>query len=388
MPDVAVGNSAARFLRKLSHGVAGARTGAVEAATVEALAPKQADQALDRAIAAIEKETGKPLDAASRAELKQLFMEDGKRAIEELKRAGVDAQLSPRQQDAIEAIIEQGGSRPTLPVTADDRVDVKDQALGSWQSVTEKFKDQISAAAASVGRIDLNGMHVGTGFVVKDNLVLTNRHVLQGLAKSDGKGGWSFLGKPTITFDANPGPGRAREFAIRQKVVLAGPEDIDLQSNVIDFSKLDFAVLECEVTGGGTFPPPLPLEGDADKVTVGRPVFTIGYPAPPPAHVSKVYGTEVLERLFSHRYGVKRFAPGEIDRGMGGDASTGVTVFTHDATTLAGNSGSCVVDFGNDGRLVVGLHFGGRPSTANYAHSNARLRSKLEDLGFTWKDWI
>src|SRR5688500_7690918 len=107
-------NSATRFLRKLSHGVAGARTGAVEAATVEALAPAQVDRVLDRAIAAIEKETGRSLDSASRAELAGLFKEDGKRAIEELKQAGVNASLTPRQEDALEAIVEQGGSRPTI----------------------------------------------------------------------------------------------------------------------------------------------------------------------------------------------------------------------------------------------------------------------------------
>jgi V8-like Glu-specific endopeptidase len=86
---------------------------------------------------------------------------------------------------------------------------------------------------------------------------------------------------------------------------------------------------------------------------------------------------------------VKRFAPGEIDRALGSAADgTGETVFAHDATTLGGNSGSCVVDLGNDGRLVVGLHFAGIPKHANYAHANARLRAQLADLGFTWKAWI
>ena len=65
-------------------------------------------------------------------------------------------------------------------------------------------------------------------------------------------------------------------------------------------------------------------------------------------------------KLFQFRYGVKRYAPGEIDRGLGSRADrTGETVFAHDSTTLGGNSGSCVVDLGNDGRLVVGLHFAG-----------------------------
>jgi V8-like Glu-specific endopeptidase len=63
-------------------------------------------------------------------------------------------------------------------------------------------------------------------------------------------------------------------------------------------------------------------------------------------------------------------------------------VFGHDATTLSGNSGSCVVDLGNDGRLVVGLHFAGVPKQANYAHSSACLRGPLAELGLGWKDWL
>jgi V8-like Glu-specific endopeptidase len=376
--------NAARFLRKLSHGVAAARTGAVEAATVEALAPSHAEEVLERAIATIEKESGKSLDAGSRAELARLFMEDGKRAIAELKRAGVNAQLDSRQEDALEAIVELDGSRPTLSVSADDGIDLNDETLGQWQAVTKKFEKQISVVASAVGRIDVDGRHAGTGFVVKGGTILTNRHVLQALAEPDGTGAWTFQGQPTITFDANPAQSRERQFMIRKRVVLAGPEAIN--PFALDFNKLDFAILECEVEGRASFPAPLPLEGDAEKVTTGRPIFTIGYPAPPPYGV---YASDVLERLFRHRYGVKRFSPGEIERGMGSAADgTGETVFAHDATTLGGNSGSCVVDLGNDGRLVVGLHFAGAPKVANYAHANAPLRVTLANLGFTWKDWI
>jgi V8-like Glu-specific endopeptidase len=383
MPRAASSAAAARYLRKLSHGVAGARTGAVEAATAEALSPARVEMALERAIAAIEKETGAPLDPSSRGELERLFTEDGARAVEDLKRAGIKARLDPRQQDALEAIVEQDGSRPTLPLSPDDRLDVKDETLGQWQSAAKKFEKQIAAAAAAVGRIDVDGRHIGTGFVVKDGVVLTNRHVLQDLATVDAAGVWTFKGEPTITFDANPAGSRARQFRIHKRVVVAGRDPIDL--NNIDPNKLDFAVLECQVDGGG-FPSPLPLEADADKVLVKRPIFTIGYPAPPKRGA---YSSDVLNRLFRHRYGVKRFAPGEIDRGIGSaDKKTGDTVFAHDATTLGGNSGSCVIDFGNDGRLVVGLHFAGTPRSMNYAHSNARLRAALADAGFTWKDWV
>jgi len=379
MTDSTPRSGAARYLRKLSHGVAGARTGAVEAATVEALSGQRADDALDQAIQSIEAETGKPLDASARAELGELFLKDGKRAIEQLKQAGVGARLAPREEDALEAIVELDGSRPSLAISADDRVDVDAKGLGQWRGVTKKFRDQIKAVASAVGRIDLDGAHVGTGHVVKQGFVLTNRHVLQELATQQGAGKWVFKGEPTITFDAKPEETRERQFKIK-KVVLAGPKAIDPE--LVDYRKLDFAILECEP--GAAFPAPLFLESDADKIEVGRPVFTIGYPAQP---AYDVYESEVLRKLFRYRYGVKRFSPGEIDRGFGQNED-GETVFAHDATTLGGNSGSCVVDFGNDGQLVVGLHFAGVPKEANYAHASALLRGKLGDLGLTWKEWV
>ncbi len=375
---------AARFLRKLSHGVAGARTGAVEAATSEALSAEHADEALERTIQTIERESGAKLDPTSRAELERLFREDAKRAIEQLKKEGVKAELDARQEAALEAIVEVDGSRPTLAVSAEDWIDLDDQTLGQWRGVAKKFAEQISAVATAVGRIDLDGRHKGTGFVVKGGLILTNRHVLQELAHQRSSGEWEFKGEPTITFDANPEKSRSRQFKIRPKVILAGPDVIDPAA--VDYNKLDFAILECEPTGGQTFPAPLSLESDADKIAEGRPIFAIGYPAHPGYDT---YESNVLDRLFRYRYGVKRFSPGEIDRGLGSATDgTGEAVFAHDATTLGGNSGSCVVDLGNDGQLVVGLHFAGVPKQANYAHSNARLRDRLADLGLSWKEWI
>jgi S1-C subfamily serine protease len=367
----------------MSHGVAGARTGAVEAATAEALSARHADAALERTIETIERESRRPVDPASRAELERLFREHGKGAIERLRKAGINAELDPRHDWALEAIVEVDGSRPTLAVSAEDRISLDDPTLGQWLGVAKRFAEPISAVATAVGRIDLDGRHKGTGFVVKEGLILTNRHVLQGLASQRETGTWEFRGEPTISFDANPEKSRDRQFTIT-RVVLTGPDQIDPVS--VDCNKLDFAILECEAPGGKAFPAPLSLESDADKIAEGRPVFAVGYPAHPGYDT---YESPVLDKLFRYRYGVKRFSPGEIDRGLGSTVDgTGEAVFAHDATTLGGNSGSCVVDFGNDGQLVVGLHFAGVPRQANYAHANARLHARLADLGLTWREWI
>jgi hypothetical protein len=385
MPGSAPKSRAARYIRKLSRSAtADSGLESVETAS-DALSPDRAEEALDLAIRSIERESGAKVDPAMRARLQKLLLEDGKRAMERLGDEGFEAQLLPREEDALEAIVEVNGSRPTLAVSPNDTVDYDDEMLKQWRESTKQFSAQISTVAAAVGRVDLNGKHQGTGFVIKPGLILTNRHVLQVLARLNRAGDWEFQGEPSITFDANPSSSRTRQFKIRKKVVRCGPQAID--PNHLDPTKLDFAVLECEVPAGGPgFPAPLSLESDANRITESRQIFAIGYPAAPAAGV---YDDDLLTQLFKHRYGVKRFSPGEIDRGFGTAADgTGETVFTHDATTLGGNSGSCVVDFAIDGQLVAGLHFAGAPKKQNFAHGNARLHPTFEGLGLTWKDQI
>lgn len=367
-----------RHLRRLAHGVGieageAGEGGVHEAATRDSLTPERAEEARERALEQIKSERGTPLEEELLRDLDELFLTHGKRALELLREEGAAAELEKNQEEAVEAIVEADGSRPTIRVGEAVAFDFKDKvlkrSLGRWVDAATKFRDGIERTAASVGRIDRDRRHQGTGFVVAENLVLTNRHVLQQIGEPDAQGGWRFLGEPSITFDVDPSSGRKRSFEILG-VVAAGPAEIPLFAPGLDFGLLDYAVLECEP--GDDFPPPLPVEGDSSKILSTRPVYTIGYPARP---ASGHYEFEVLERLFAHRYGVKRFAPGEIDAELGAlSGDDGRVSFGHDATTLGGSSGSCVVDFGNDGHLAVGLHFGGKPGALNYAHANARLR--------------
>jgi hypothetical protein len=81
----------ARYLRKLARAVGAEQTGALEAATQDALADVHAEEALELAVRTIERETGTTLEPQLRAALETLFLEDGKRAIQRLKQQGVDA---------------------------------------------------------------------------------------------------------------------------------------------------------------------------------------------------------------------------------------------------------------------------------------------------------
>ena len=163
------------------------------------------ERAREQARELVERERGEPLSSELVADLDLLFGERAEEAIALLKEHGADAQLDAAQAEAAEAIVEVDGSRPTLRLTDHDTVHPDDTgALGDWADDAKQFREQISRVASAVGRIDLDGRHMGTGFMVADNRILTNRHVLQALATEMQPGTWRFDGEATISFDADP----------------------------------------------------------------------------------------------------------------------------------------------------------------------------------------
>ena len=95
-------------------------------------------------------------------------------------REGVPIPNSPGARTALEALVQLEG-RPALRLT-DDGVDPNDPELGEWQGAVV-LHPTFAQLQRSVGRIDMAaGVHAGTGFVVGDGLVMTNRHVLETLA--------------------------------------------------------------------------------------------------------------------------------------------------------------------------------------------------------------
>jgi endonuclease G len=101
---------------------------------------------------------------------------------------------------------------------------------------------------------------------------------------------------------------------------------------------------------------PLPLAMAEPRPFVGRRVFAIGHPiadfGTPLAIIERIFGDPAL-------LGTKRFSPGTVMQWS--DDKT----FQHDASTLPGSSGSCIVDF--ESNEVIGIHFAGQYHDANYA---------------------
>jgi hypothetical protein len=107
----------------------------------------------------------------------------------------------------------------------------------------------------------------------------------------------------------------------------------------------------------------------------GRNLYVLGYPAP------DYRNDAALQRsIFGDRYFVKRLQPGAAMAPPENavmrlePCSSGAEphdVMFHDASTLGGNSGSCVVDL--ESGQVIGLHFAGKYMEYNEAVALWRL---------------
>lgn len=367
----------AAFLRRL----AGAGGGGLESAAADTdLSAGRRTASLDRLAELLDRRSAETPQARAEADRLLADARDGLAAL-----ARPDSGLNPAMRIGLEAIILSDGSRPAVLVQ-DNRVDPTDPTLGGWVADVRQGQPEIADIARAVARVGLaldvaEGVPdpaercIGTAFAVADGVVATNRHVLQAIARPDpcAEGGWRFAPGTVFDFGAEherpPDPGRRFEPRL---VRFAGPDEIGAKA---DLAHLDLALIALAPHAAGAFPKPLPLATDPEGVQPGLRLCAMGHPAAP---VFGEVAERVLFRLFRDVFGVKRWSPGEVVAGPGGLPGDGVPprCFSHDASTLGGSSGSCLVDLAGTW-TVVGLHFGGCPQIENYAHALARIREHL-----------
>lgn len=300
------------------------------------------------------------------------LLQSARDGLAELARGGAlsDADL----RIGVEAIILADGSRPCVLVQ-DDRVNSAEPTLGNWAANVHQGPSRIAAIARATARITLPGADgawvIGTGFAIGSGRVATNRHVLQLIATPDAAapGGWAFLPGAVVDFcgEHDRAAKPERQFA-PLSVHFAGP---DLIGEAADPALLDLAVIDIQSNGLSDFPDTVQIADGDDGLRHGGQIAVLGFPAAP------AFGSVldvVLYKLFRNVFGVKRFAPGFVTLLPGkvaGDHDP-PRCFGHDASTLGGNSGSCIFDIAGVWQ-VVGLHFGGSAQINNYAHAVARI---------------
>jgi len=212
----------------------------------------------------------------------------------------------------------------------------------AWSS----FRQRVTDFVGSVGRVESReGNHVGTGFLVRPNLLATNRHVLG-----------------VLTFGSEVlAPGAAR-VVFKQEIGLTNqPADVVLiQSVAAIHHTLDMVLL--------TVAPQerRPVEIEPVRVTDGERVAVIGYPGDDP-----VNNPLFLASVFNGKFGVRRAALGEVLDG------TESPVLFHDGSTTQGNSGSPI--FSLNSARVAGIHRAGFFMYRNEAVDADHLRTFIDN---------
>ena len=172
---------------------------------------------------------------------------------------------------------------------------------------------------------------------------MTNAHVVAEALRE----GWPVLSALTLTCDF------ARESVLGGGALL--PVDNDYQIH----AGHDLALLYLrQAHFTDTAPPPsLSLAVQVPQNAVNLSIGVIGHPA----LNTQRDGVFPIHYGFGNAFGIKRFSPGLVRARAMRDwyGRLNVDAIFHDATTLGGSSGSCILDL-NRG-LVVGLHFGGWP---------------------------
>lgn len=255
--------------------------------------------------------------------------------------------------------------RPVLDIRAGAMVvEFSEVESEIWKKRLTDANSFILPNIPAVGRIELvnhprGTQWIGTGWLIRDNVVVTNRHVASEFAEASGG---EFVFRPG--FDGSPlgvnidfleefGSSGSLEFPVFKIMHIekgSGP---------------DLAFLRIEPVRGQELPRPVVLS--SATLEQGEQVAVIGYPARDPFFPDP----DVMDRIFNSRYDKKRLAPGLVI------GKTSERIF-HDCSTLGGNSGAEVISL-KTGHAVA-LHFAGTLFAQNHAVPIDVVASRLDDV--------
>ena len=274
-------------------------------------------------------------------------------------------EITPSEMLGLEAIV-LPRNRPVALVRGDSYDDLD----GPWVSLNgDVIKKRIASLLPLIGRVEVPSSpilpYAGTGFVVGQGLIATNRHVAQLFSQGRGL---------TIRY-------RAGDAAIDFKRQIDAPDDdrtayLSVRAVEMIHPYWDMALLRVDDLPTDRM---LRLSVKSPEELVDHNVVVIGYPARDERN-----DVALQDRIFNRTYNVKRLQPGVIRaRAKIQSFENTVNALTHDASTLGGNSGSAVIEV--ESGEVVALHFAGEYLKANYAvpmHELARDSRVASRLNF------
>jgi hypothetical protein len=290
--------------------------------------------------------------------------------LAQLRSGGSPGDVSADGAYALESVMRVRG-RPALNVEGDSIEPINGQKHpGSefWITFRSDYENDLVSVASAAGAVmvkDRMGIQPnwvqGTSWLVKPDMVMTNRHVLfpplGGIRLARRIPGATatarFKADLEVTIDFSfddREPGRKLTCPVRE--VLYVSEDAD---------PVDVALIRIgePVDAGQKLAAPLIVSSDSSEYQY---IYVMGHPGKMPEvpeNVLAVFGTP-NER--------KRVSFGEtIDSGV-----PGPNEFLHDASTIGGYSGGCVLPFLK--KQVIGLHYYGDPLSGNRAFTAAALR--------------
>ncbi|MES2570738.1 MAG: DNA/RNA non-specific endonuclease [Verrucomicrobiota bacterium] len=245
---------------------------------------------------------------------------------------------------------------------------------GVWEDPqSEEIRKRLAPAEAAlkaiipnVGRVeilDYQSEYVGTGWMIDEDLLITNRHVGEHFGEKRGDA-FSFRANPEGTLFKARVDFR-REYQ-RTGISQAAIEEIIY---IEERSELrpDFALVRLNKSNGL----PKPIELDSAQVQFQSDIAIIGYPAEDSRN-----DAFAMRDIFKGIYNVKRLSPGRVS-GARADGK----LLEHDCTTLGGNSGSVVINLATG--KACGLHFSGSYRDRNYAVTAAWLKARIQEVAPT-----
>ncbi len=276
-------------------------------------------------------------------------------------------QQNPKAVSGLEIVVLGDGTRP-MYLIANDEVDfasanslVQQADNQYWVSAIQNayedcgLREMMPSVGVLLGGSD-GRWPFGTAFLVGPNLLLTNKHVWQGIDAAH-RGRYHEV---TVDFQ-HEFNGQRQDLRRRlASVVFVGLGVVGTPGCV------DLALLTLEPDLGSTQTPFQVHAGTWSRVAES-PVFVIGHP--------KIEPTNPYKEFLGETSGFKRLCPGIVP------AKATNSPMAHDASTTDGCSGGVVLAVGYQyQQMAVGIHFGtGTNSRHNLAHALTDVLGQISE---------